>query len=564
MVKKVINFLHKEIRGLHEAAYLLGVFTLLSQILALVRDRLLASEFGAGEILDIYYAAFKVPDFIFVSVASLVSFSVLIPFLAERMEDPNQNSRKLISDVFTSFFGLIFLVSIIAFLAAPWILKLLFPGIAEGGNFGQLVLLTRIMLLQPILLGASNLFASITQIYQKFLIYAISPLLYNLGIISGIVLLYPVMGVSGLAWGVVFGALAHMLIQAPFLIRVGYFPRFNININFKEVKRVMSLSIPRTIALSSQQGSIIVLMSLASLITAGSISVFKLSFNLMNVPLAIIGASYSVAAFPTLSKLFSNGERSKFFAHIVTAARHIIFWALPVTFLFLVLRAQIVRVILGSGRFDWTDTRLTAAALGLFVLSLLSHSFMLLFTRGYYAAGITKKPVLVNVSSAVVAIFSGYVFVQLFNNFPFWKFFMEDLLRVNGIEGTAVLMLPLGYSVGMILNSLVIWFLFQRDFRNFSAALAKSFFRSLSAAIVMSFVTHLLLDVFDDVFDLQTFMGVFLQGFLAGIGGIFVGILLLRLLGSRELKEVWSSLHNKFWKSRPIVSDQVTSDKTEA
>lgn len=188
---------------------------------------------------------------------------------------------------------------------------------------------------------------------------------------------------------------------------------------------------------------------------------------------------------------------------------------------------------------------------------------MLLFTRGYYAAGETKKPVLVNVSSAAFAVISGYAFVLFFNNVSFFKFFIEDLLRVSGIEGTAVLMLPLGYSAGMIINSLIIWFLFQKDFKNFSSALSKVFFQSLCSAIMMGFVARLFLDVFDDIFDLHTFAGVFLQGFLSGLIAIIAGALLLKILGSRELKEVFTSISSKFWKSKPIASDQVSSDKAE-
>lgn len=184
MVKNILNFIRKEIHGLHEAAYFLAVFTLGSQILALFRDRILAHSFGAGETLDIYYAAFKIPDFIFVSIASLFSFSILIPFFAKKIDHSNKNAKNFMDNTFSVFFFLIIAVSVIVFFAAPWILKIIFPGLANGESFESLIVLTRIMLLQPILLGTSNLFASITQIYQKFIIYAISPLLYNLGIID--------------------------------------------------------------------------------------------------------------------------------------------------------------------------------------------------------------------------------------------------------------------------------------------------------------------------------------------------------------------------------------------
>ncbi len=153
------------------------------------------------------------------------------------------------------------------------------------------------------------------------------------------------------------GAFFHLAVQIPVIIREGFVPKLSFSIDFRSIKKVLTLSLPRTFALSVGHISILALISLASLISAGSISIFQLSFNLQSVPLSIIGVSYSVAAFPTLSRLFSSGEKQKFFDHFANAARHIIFWSMPVIFLFIVLRAQIVRVILGSGAFNWDDPR---------------------------------------------------------------------------------------------------------------------------------------------------------------------------------------------------------------
>lgn len=555
MVKRILNVLQKEIRGLHEAAYLLGIFALLSQILALVRDRLFASQFGAGEILDVYYAAFRIPDLIFVSIASIVSLSVLIPFLTERLSESPQAGRQFISSIFSIFSILIITVSAIVFFLAPMLLKFLFPGFADEAIFADLVLITRILLIQPILFGFSSLFASVVHVHQKFILYAISPLLYNVGIILGVLVLYPLFGMAGLAYGVVFGAFMHMSLQIPFLVVSGFAPKISFKNSFAEIKRVAILSFPRTLALSSNQIALIFLTGFASVMVGGSITIFNLSFNLQSVPLAIIGVSYSIAAFPTLTRLFINGQRNQFFEHITTAARHIIFWSLPALVTFVVLRAQIVRVILGSGEFTWTDTRLTAAALALFSVSLVAQSLVLLFVRGYYAAGKTFTPVVINVFSSALIIMFSFGFVALFNNIPSWKYFIESLLRVEGIEGTVILMLPLGYSLAFIINVVLFWIVFQRDFRVFSRTLSRTFFESLSAAVVMGFAMHQFLDIFDDVFDINTFTGIFLQGFLSGILGLAIGITMLKLLNNKEIDEVWRALHKKFWKTRVISSE---------
>ena len=186
MVKKILNLFGKEISGLHEAAYLLGFFTILSQLLALVRDRLLAHHFGAGSLLDLYYASFRIPDFIFVTIASVVSISVLVPFLIDKIEKDQAEARYFINNIFSFFFFFVILATGIVFIFVPQLLKAIYPGFA-GAQSHELVTMTRILLLSPILLGFSNFLASITQVHKQFLVYAISPLLYNSGVIIGIV-----------------------------------------------------------------------------------------------------------------------------------------------------------------------------------------------------------------------------------------------------------------------------------------------------------------------------------------------------------------------------------------
>ena len=559
MVRRIFNLIHKEINGLHEAAYLLGAFALLSQILALFRDRLLAHFFGAGAVLDTYYAAFRLPDIIFVAIASIVSVYVLIPFLAEKSSISKLKEKEFINTIFSAFFLIIITVSVIAFIFAPWLMKLFFPGLVDTAQFADLILLTRVLLLQPIFLGISNLFASITQIHRKFVLYALSPVLYNVGIIIGIVFFYPSFGFMGLGLGVVLGAVLHLAIQIPFIVKNKFLPKITLSIvgtRFNDVKKVIFLSLPRTLALSAHQISLLFLISFASLMASGSIAVFNLSFNLQSVPLTIIGVSYSVAAFPTLAKMFSNGQKKDFLEQVLTASKHIIFWSFPAIVLFIILRAQIVRVILGSGEFDWADTRLTAAALALFAVSIAAQGLVLLFVRGYYAAGNTKKPLILNLISAGLVILFAFGLGKLFAGNPTFQYFIESILRVEGIEGTSVLMLPLGYSIALILNAIAFWVMFQKDFKSFSVSLSKTFFQSLSASIIMGFVSYEFLNVFDDLFDIDTFWGIFSQGLFAGIVGIATGVMMLVLLGNKEIGEVWKSLHSKFWRADTVAVEQ--------
>ncbi len=555
MVKSFINALNREVSGLHQAAYLLGFFAICSQILALFRDRILASHFGAGNTLDLYYSAFRIPDVLFVTVASIVSISVLIPFLIERFEKGEAEAKEFIDTVFSFFFCFMIVVGILAFFTAPYFMGVLFPAFKNSSSWPDLVLLTRILLLSPIFLGFSNLLASITQIHKRFFIYAISPVVYNIGIIIGILFLYPVFGLAGLGIGVALGAFFHFVIQVPFIVSQKMFPKLHFPVRWSFIKKIIFTSLPRTITVSSNELAELFLISFASFFISGSVSVFNFSFNLQSVPFSIIGISYSLAAFPTLTRLFSSGHKSEFLKHMIDSTRHIIFWSIPISILFVVLRAQIVRTILGSGRFNWDDTRLTAAALALFTMSLLAQNLVALFVRSYYSQGKTKTPLFMNVLSALLIVASSFYLVQVFQNNLFFQNFVESILKVGGISGTVVLMLPLGFSIGVIVNLIIHWIGFNYHFPSFSSAVFKTLFQVFGASTIMGFVTYKCLNIFDTVFNINTLVGIFLQGFLSGIVGIISGILILYLLHNKELSEVWGTLHKKIWRAEVIVPD---------
>ncbi|MSU45139.1 MAG: hypothetical protein EXS47_00690 [Candidatus Zambryskibacteria bacterium] len=555
MVKRFLNILNIEISGLHQAAYLLGFFAICSQILALFRDRILAGQFGAGSTLDLYYSAFRIPDILFVSVASIISISVLIPFLIERFEKSEEAAKDFINTVFTFFFCLMIFVGLVAFFATPYLMKVLFPAFADSSRFPELVILSRILLLSPIFLGLSNLLASITQIHRRFLVYAISPVVYNIGIITGIVFLYPKMGLPGLGFGVALGALLHLGIQVPFIASQRMLPRFTFPIKWGSIKTIILISLPRTITVSANEIAKLFLISFASFLVPGSISVFSFALNLQSVPFSIIGVSYSLAAFPSLTRLFSAGEKDKFLEQMIISARHIIFWSVPVTILFIVLRAQIVRTILGAGKFNWEDTRLTAAALALFVVSLVAQNLVALFVRAYYSQGKTWTPLVINVLSAVLIVVGSFGLARLFDDNIFFRHFMESILKVSDLPGTTILMLPFGFSIGVVVNLIIHWIGFSREYKAFSPAVWRTLFEVFSASIIMGFVTYQGLAVLDKVFDINTLYGIFLQGFLAGIAGIIVGIVVLYTLGSKELSEAVDTFRKKIWRAKIVVPD---------
>lgn len=556
MVRRVLSLLTSDVSGVHGAAYILALSALLSQLLALVRDRLLAGTFGAGVELDVYYAAFRIQDFVFFSVASLVSLSVLIPFLVGKMEKGKDATRGFLDSMATVFFLAMVLVGTLGVLLVPYLVPRLFPGLIGQGFDNELLFLSKLLMLSPLLLGFSNLLASVTQAYRKYFIYALSPLLYNIGIIFGIVVFYPFYGLVGLGYGVVAGALLHLLVQVPFIWKEGLFPRLTFRINVLEAWQVALLSLPRTITLTLNHVALLFLTGMASLLSEGSISILSFSFNLGLVPVSIIGASYSVAAFPLLAKHFLRDEREHFIEHFSAALTHIVFWSFPAIALLVVLRAQIVRVILGTGSFSWSDTRLTAACLALLAISVIAQNISLLLVRAFYAGGDTKRPLVAALTSSFSIVVFAYLGLSYFKENSFFSDFLEALFRVTDVSGAEVLILPLAYTLGSFVNLFLLSLFFKR-FLSISVPVGVSAFHSFAASIVMGFAAYKALEWGGRVFNLDTFNGIFMQGMLGALAGMFAWVLLLALLKNKQFLEIQEALRRRVFKTDVIQTDPV-------
>ncbi|MEK7530992.1 MAG: lipid II flippase MurJ [Patescibacteria group bacterium] len=532
MVKRLWLLLDARIRGVHEAAYVVAAFALLSQILALLRDRAFAHAFGASAILDAYFAAFKVPDLLFAIITVTVSSAALVPLLSKL--DHAQQGRYLSSVLF--FFGVLAVpVSIALYIVIPTLLPYMLPG------FNALLLesttaLSRIMLLQPILLGVSSIVASIVQFERRFVLFALAPLFYNGGIILGVLILYPLFGLTGLAWGVVIGALLHLCIQVvPILNRVPFtVPGVGLVEMFLAV---VVPSVPRALALFSNQGVMIMFAFLASRAGAGALSAVTFAQNLHAVPLAVIGVSYAAALFPALAELRTS-DREKIARELWASVRHVLLWMLVAATFLIVLRAQFVRVILGSGEFSWDDTRLTAALLALFAASLAPQAILLLFSRAYYALERGSVAIVVNVSAAIGSIIVSLAGVYLFRSEVLVRYFVESLFKISDVPNAEVIMLAAGYAVSMWVALLVFAWYVWRDIGP-DKELVRSIGNTFAAAVIGSAGAYLGLQLLSGV-DQNTFLGIFIQGFGAGVLGMIVAISILVLLRSQELRDIVS------------------------
>ncbi len=528
--------LTRPVRGLHQAAYLLAALTLASQALALLRDRAFAHTFGAGQVLDLYYAAFRVPDLVFALVASLVSAYVLIPRITGM---DRESTRRLISESATLLFGVGGLICIVLALFMPQFLSFLYPDLVSSPYQGEFILLARLLLLQPILLGLSGVLGSVTQVHRRFTLFALSPVLYNLGIILGAVFLYPVWGLPGIGIGVILGSVAYLLVNVPVTINAGVFPRLRLP-SVALMLPVIRDSIPRSLALGMGSITALVLTAFASRVGTGSVSVFTFASNLEAVPLALIGSSYAVAAFPALSEA-SGPERREEFTRILSAsARHIILWSVVSLGLILVLRAHIVRVILGTGAFDWNATRLTAALLAILAVGLVAQGLVLLFSRALYAVRQSWRPLAYQIAGGALAVLLALLLLSL--SAPELPSSLAVLLRVGDVHGTAVLLVALAASVGQLFLAL----LSLLALRSVSPGLARTLTRPLVdgslAALAGGAAAYAVLAFEGGIAPLTTLMAVFTQGLIAGMVGLVAAAIALYIVENEEFRIVTGAL----------------------
>ncbi len=562
MVPRFLKFLNRDVATMNQAALVLAVFSIGSQLFGLVRDRMLASLVGPSTALDVYYAAFRIPDFIYNSFGVLFSLTVLIPFITQYLEEEKAGKtlalKRFLNSVFTVFaIGIIF-VCVIVVILMPWLTHITAPGFDAVAR-ADLILYSRIMLVSPILFGVSSLLSSFAQVQKKFFSFAIAPLLYNIGILLGIVLLRPMWGMLGVVFGVVIGALLYFLIQIPTLVALKRIPQFDLDIDWTLIKRVMTLSLPRTLGSSLTNLTFIAMSAIASLLAVGSISIFQLSYNIENTPLLIIGVSYAVAAFPTMSRLFSEGNPKELLAVLYSAARNMFFLAIPASLLIIILRAHVVRVLLGAGAFSWNDTRLVAAAVALFSVSVAAQCMVLLLVRAFYAIGNTRTALRINIIATIITIASSVGLLVLYRDVIFFRHFMDSLLRIDGVEGATVIMLPLGFSIGQIANALMLWHTFHKTLHGTKAenrSLARTISHMLAAGIIAAASAYATLAVLGTSVDQSRFWGILAQAGIAGIIGLVMYAVVLRALGNEDISLFITTLRSKFWKARPTVVPQ--------
>jgi putative peptidoglycan lipid II flippase len=506
MGQRVIQRLQKSVMG---GAFIIGIASLLSRALGLVRDRLLTTGFGAGDITDVYFAAFKIPDFIFnllVLGALMASFVPL--FIETKKKAGTQAAFDLAANALNVMMIAFVAVAAVAGVFAPQLVDLLAYGDSPEQQI-QIVLFTRIMLGATFFFALSNVLAGVLHSLKRFFIYSLSPIVYNIGIIVGIVVLHPLVGDIGLPLGVVLGGLLQFLVLVPTALSLGFRFRAKISLKDPALRTMLKLMPPQALALGLTQLNVIIVFAIASTFDTGARSVWQYADNLQHFPINIFGVSLALAVFPVFSEAFATNDMKRFRTVFSENVRRILFFIIPISIITLLLRAQIVRLVYGAGEFDWTDTVLTAQTLGVFALSMFAQALMPLFTRAFFAKQDTKTPVIIAMISMALNVALALIFVHY------------------SILGGGIISLGFAFSIAAIVQMLLLLAVLRVRYGDLDDDhIVRSAWHIILAAGVMGFVVQGLKYVVAPMVNMETVVGVFIQAVVATLGGAIVYILI--------------------------------------
>lgn len=501
---------------------MLAVFGIISRLIGLLRDRILTSHFGASDLLDVYYVSFNIPDLIFNLLVVGAISSAFIPIFIEYQSKKEGEEWNLANNFLNILVVIMTITAGIMFIFAPWLIHTIAPGfISEKKDLA--VLFTRTMLLSPIIFSFSVVIGSILQIFNRFLAFALAPIMYNLGIIFGAIFLVPRFGPLGLAEGVVLGALLHLLVQLPALRGLGFKWKKVWNFGDLGMRKILRLMVPRTIGVALLQINLIVLDALSSKISSGSVTVIHLANNFQYLPISLVGISTAVASFPTLSRQALEEDKTVFTERINRILRQILFIILPLSFLMVYLRVDLVRVVLGSGLFMPRDVELAGNVLGFFMIGVFAQSVIPLLARSFYAMQNTIIPVTASIVGVVVNVFFAWYFSSSLKIFA----------------------LPLAFSLAGILNALILLVFLRYNLRTFSLKGLMVYLTKLIYVCVVMFLVVTLADIFIN-FD-SGFVGSLYQLITLSVVGVLTFGAFSSILKLKELR-VFSDLMVEFIK----------------
>jgi putative peptidoglycan lipid II flippase len=517
--KKSLNLLLKRQNNIISAAFVIMATIIFSQALGLIRQRLLVAIFGASDTLGVYLASTRLPDFLFQLIIAGALSSAFIPVFSDYLvKGKEKEGHKLASTLL--FVSLIIFIafSVLLFIFAKEFSSVIAPGFS-GDQLNLMANLTRVIIFGEILFIVGSFLSAILQSYNHFFIPGIASALYNLGIILGILFLSPFFGIFSAGYGVILGALIFVLIQVPFVKKLGF--SFRPSISISSIKSsgvidVFKLIWPRTLSITIFQIGTIITVTLVSFLQSPGRSyvIFDYAQTLAFAPVVLFGQAIAQAAFPVLAK--EKDKLEDFKSTFITSFNQMLYLVLPFSVLFIVLRIPVVRLIYGAAQFDWQATVLTGRTLAFFSISIFAQSLAYLIARGFYALHDTKTPLIVGTISTASMITIGALFVFVFH---------------QGVESIA-----LAFSIASILNFIIMFIGLDIKTKGFDKVpLIKTVTKIFLASLFTAFALYIPIKLLDQlVFDTTRTINLILLTGISSFAGLSLYLFLTWLFDVKE------------------------------
>lgn len=509
-----------------------------SMVLGLIRQRLLGALFFdcCKEELDVYKAAFRLPDMLFQILVVGTFSATFIPLFSEQLQISKKRAYEF---AHTTLFALTIILlagSILVLLFARPLSQLL------TGNFSseQIDLMVQII---PYLLGAQFIFlasqwiGSILQSNHRFLAPAISPFMYNTGIIIGIIFLSPHYGIFGPVYGGFIGALLHLAVQIPASKSLPVIRPVSINFSDPLLRKIFTLSIPRMIALAVSELELTVTVRLATSLASSSLFLYDLASQLRLVPVQVVAVAIGQAALPTLSS-YSYTNKHRFKYTLSNTLHEILYLVLPITAIVLILRIPIVRLAFGSPTFPWPATTQTAWTLAMFSLAIPAFALFQMLIRGFYALKDTTTPLYTNIFGFAIFSVLGYFFTYNITE-PISIMFIDNQVEI--LKPYDIRNIALAVSIASTCKLFLAIYLLNRKIKFINQEWITEIGRLVLATIIMSVAMWQLFTFLDDELIFNTTQVIPLIAFTITVACLALAVYLVscHFLRSTSQNLIW-------------------------
>lgn len=532
----------QHVRHLARSTFIVMLAFLAAKIISLVQTLIIAQAFGVGRDLDAYVAANRIPELIVILISGGALTHAFIPVFSGFLAKGDLDSAwRLSSHLINSIFTLALLLSAIVVALAPWLVDhVVAPGF-DGPTAQSTVDLMRILLLSTIIFAVSGIFSGILNSHQHFLLPALAPIMFDIGILIGVIFLLPRFGINGIAYGAVLGAGLHFSIQIPGLFRYEMRWRLELGWSNPQLWRVIRLMLPRIGGLGVFSLNFLVMNNIASRLGAGSVSALDWGWRLMQIPQTLIGTAMGIVIFPTLAALSELDDLSGKRDAMSGALRFILICSIP-SAIGLILLGRPLISLLERGAFDASASALVYSTLSMFTLGLIVHSALEIIARSFYADKDTLTPLFAALGGALINFGLAFALSDvarvdsnaLLNSIALSAPSLQLSREVGNVSGLA-----LANSLGVMFEVLALLFILRRRWRGIAEnTLARALLKTLVASLVMAAA----IVAFDLVWEsLVLGSGIsltILRLALAGTGGLAAFLLTALLLKMQEIPEL--------------------------